>query len=263
MTSNNVLTILTATILFSILTCVLSTTVPKPGADPTLRKARRPKFQLPMVHTMRKRKGKRKGPEFDGDGDSDSNDGGSSKSGDGETACFPGTALVQTPLGRSARLSEVDVGDEIASVDSAFSRVFAFSHRVADTRHEFVRIATARGNLTATRGHFVHTPTGAKPAGSLRRGDFLVAASGDSVRIIDTRVVYGRGLYNPHTLTGDIVVDGFRATCFTTAVPLVPAQSLLAPFRWLFRFVSTDALSTFVQKGVPASAASCFRVVLK
>jgi hypothetical protein len=47
------------------------------------------------------------------------------------------------------------------------------------------------------------------------------------------------GLYNPHTLTGQIVVDGVLASCYTRAVHPAIARLLLSPLAMLYRMAST------------------------
>ncbi len=46
---------------------------------------------------------------------------------------------------------------------------------------------------------------------------------------VDT--VWERGLYNPQTAAGDIVVDGFVASTYTTFASPRAAHALLAPLR--------------------------------
>ncbi|OSX78134.1 hypothetical protein BU14_0120s0017 [Porphyra umbilicalis] len=47
--------------------------------------------------------------------------------------------------------------------------------------------------------------------------------------VVAVERVTARGLVHPHTLAGDIVVDGVRASGLTTAVPLAVSAALLAP----------------------------------
>jgi Hint module len=46
--------------------------------------------------------------------------------------------------------------------------------------------------------------------------------------------VWREGLFNPQTLHGDVVVDGLRASSYTTAVEPAVAHRLLWPLRVLF-----------------------------
>ncbi len=42
------------------------------------------------------------------------------------------------------------------------------------------------------------------------------------------------GLFNPHTMQGDIVVNGIKTSSFTTLVAPALAQSLMWPVRMLY-----------------------------
>lgn len=210
-----------------------------------VRKPRRPKIDGPDVDG-----------EADSEGASEGEDGMSSS--DANAACFPGSARVTTSTGQIVALSRLQVGTDVATAAGEVSRVFAFSHRQPAIHHPFVRMVTAVGNLTATEGHFVHTGAGVMRAGSVRKGDCLITASGDAVPVRFVRIVRDVGLFNPHTFSGSIVVDGFRATCFTEAVPIAPAQSLLAPFRWVYAAARSDLLTWFCYSGAPSWATRLF-----
>lgn len=161
--------------------------------------------------------------------------------------CFPASGVVTLRSGNKVQLWQLAVGDEVAVASNEFSSVFAFAHKVLKTRRSFIRLSTARGNLTATRGHFIFTNSGAKLAASITRNDFLVAADGTFVPVLSTSVVQDFGLFNPLTVAGVVVVDGFRSTCYALDVPVAAAQCLLTPFRWLFQFFHIDILSSVCQ----------------
>lgn len=116
-----------------------------------------------------------------------------------------------------------------------------------------MRLTTARhGSLTLSSGHLVYVGGVAVPAGSVAVGDVLAAvAAAPPLEAADaacagggpptattpaacrapaapaglvaapvTRVsrVWAAGLYHPHTLTGEPLVDGFHVSAMTTAV---------------------------------------------
>ncbi|GAB0489414.1 hypothetical protein MMPV_000633 [Pyropia vietnamensis] len=132
---------------------------------------------------------------------------------------------------------------------STSSPVFMWSHRTAGGYHPFVRLTTARhGSLTLSAGHLVYVGGVAVPAGSVSVGDVLAAvanplavdptcaatlpttkaaakcgvfaSAGGLVPAPVTRVtrVYAAGLYHPHTVIGEPLVDGFHVSAMTTAV---------------------------------------------
>ena len=62
-------------------------------------------------------------------------------------------------------------------------------------------------------------------------GDALSGAGGN-VTAVATE--WAEGFYNPHTMTGDIVVDGILTSTYTDAVAPSLAHALLWPVRMLY-----------------------------
>jgi len=75
--------------------------------------------------------------------------------------------------------------------------------------------------------------------------------------------VQRRGLYNPLTLHGDLIVDGYRVSTFTTDVPPVVGAVLSAPLRALYVVMglSTTLLEAGVDRLAPLGAAVATVVV--
>jgi len=90
--------------------------------------------------------------------------------------------------------------------------------------------------LTLTDGHMLLVNGEMKEARYLRVGD-VVERPNRGVETIQNikRNVVKTGLYNPHTASGSIVVNGIVCSTFTNAVMDSAANALLAPLRSLFR----------------------------
>jgi len=166
--------------------------------------------------------------------------------GDDDDVCFPASAQVELDTGRTVTMDQLAVGDNVRVSADAFSRVFLFTHEIATGSFGFVKLTTASAaSLTVTRSHYVYANGKMTAAGAVKLGDKLElvgAAKCDIVTAISP--ITETGLYNPQTLHGDIVVNGIRASTFTTAVEPRVASALLAPLRALFRAtgVSTSVL---------------------
>lgn len=157
---------------------------------------------------------------------SDENDG---------SVCFPSTATVSTRAGEKL-MRDVAIGDELHVGEGAFSPVFAFTHRDADAKHTYTRLTTESGAaLTLTSSHYLYSNGALVSASSVRAGDILTLASGVTSPVASVGRVKGTGLYNPQTVSGDIVVDGILASTYTTAVEPALAHAALAPLRALAR----------------------------
>lgn len=183
---------------------------------------------------------------------SDDTDG--NRNDDNASACFPAAASVQLESGKKLPIEHLKVGDRILVALNTYSEVFMFSHADHSATTRFVQIHTARqteGPLVISSGHYVHVSgRGLVAASAIRQGDkVVVARSNAKMSLIpqnssvytsampkeDTVVgisrKYDRGLYNPHTLAGDIVVNGIVCSTFTTAVRPAFANKVLIPLR--------------------------------
>lgn len=169
-----------------------------------------------------------------------------------EPACFPAAATVVTPARGVVRMDALRVGESVvADAAGAASPVYLFTHADDVAAAPFVRLTTVNGSaLTASSGHYLLVrPAGAVGAGwqltaaaAVAAGDILAKAGGGGESVASTAVVTARGLYNPHTLAGTIVVDGFVTSTHTTAVAPALAAAALAPVRAAFRWGGTGAV---------------------
>lgn len=176
-----------------------------------------------------------------------------------DDVCFPADATVQRRDGAVVPLSAVAVGDELrvaaGAGAEAWSRVYMFSHRLLGGDRPFVQLTTASGAvLTATASHLVYASGALVPAGVVAVGDALEvvdAATGQAVSspVVAARRVVRAGLVNPHTLHGDLVVDGVRASTWTTAVAPGVASALLAPARAVWRLGGVDPSGGVLEGG--------------
>ena len=186
--------------------------------------------------------------------------------GDDAAACFPASAAVTTAAGATVRMADVAVGDELRTGPASTSAVYTWSHRLPAGRHPFVRLTTADGRaLTASPGHLVYANGVLTAAADVAIGDTLPAVAANAsltslsmsssaaaataaaeaatpARVVAVDRVVADGLFHPHTLDGDLVVDGFVVSTWTTAVPVAAARAALAPlaavYRWTGRSVS-------------------------
>lgn len=153
-------------------------------------------------------------------------------------------------------MSDLRIGDEVLVGAGQFSPIIGFSHRAHWQRAEYVRVHTTSGHrVVATTQHVLYIVQDnervATAAENIVIGDRLpVMKDGQEISSVVTYVeknVESVGLFNPHTLSGDIVVDGIVCSTYTKHVPMYMAHGLLTPIRAAYRMVST--LSTVVSGG--------------
>jgi Hint module len=101
----------------------------------------------------------------------------------------------------------------------------------------FVTLRTEAGaSLSASPGHYIYINGNLATALTAVVGDELWLADGSSTRIVAINHERLRGLYNPQTLHGDLIVDGVVVSTYTTAVePRFAHAALLGPARALYR----------------------------
>eukprot|EP00042_Codosiga_hollandica_P043433 m.411256 g.411256 ORF g.411256 m.411256 type:complete len:245 (-) comp56552_c0_seq6:132-866(-) len=149
--------------------------------------------------------------------------------------CFPEDATVQLENGDTKTMAQLAVGDKVLVGPNLFSEVYMFSHKNTDATSSFVTLTTsANQSVSLTADHYTYANGKLMTAGSVKVGDVLLAADGSEVTVTAVSSTTGRGLYNPHTLQGDIVVNGIKTSSYTAAVSPGLAHSLLWPIRMLY-----------------------------
>jgi uncharacterized surface protein with fasciclin (FAS1) repeats len=178
------------------------------------------------------------------------------KKGDGGKACFPSSAVVHLADGSELPMAQLLAGHEVKTAADEHSPVFLFTHRQLDGLHEFVRIESESGHaLSLSANHYVYANGKLAAADAVRVGDVLSTLDGAS-RVRRVGTVMERGLVAPHTLHGDIVVNGVRASSYTRSVHPRVAHVLLAPVRAVVRAgLATEPLGGLFYDGADRLAA--------
>lgn len=158
-------------------------------------------------------------------------------------SCFPASARLTMADGTWRTMRDLRVGETVVTGLGTASVVFAFSHRDRSAVVQFVRAtystfsANITHSLTASPSHLVYAlRQGSQqlvPMSLLEVGDALIGVDGCARQVVKTVRIVSKGLYNPHTLSGDIVVDGILVSCYTTALSPMAATGALFPLRVL------------------------------
>ena len=110
-----------------------------------------------------------------------------------------------------------------------------FSHRLEEASYNFIELKTATTTLAITPNHFLYVNGELREARFVSAGDNLTLASGEQDTVLSVGRVQKDGIFNPHTLQGDIVVDGVLTSTYTSAFSPTLAHVVLAPLRALYR----------------------------
>lgn len=164
-----------------------------------------------------------------------------------EATCFPADATVTLAGGETRRMDELSIGDEVHVGNGKTSHIFAWTHWDAKYKsNSYVRIIAGDKTLTVTPTHFVYLNGRTVAAENVKKGDVLFGADEDEhLQVSNVSRVAATGLYNPQTTHGDIVVDGFLVTTYTTAIRPNAAHAFLAPLR-----AGYSAISSMLSFGV-------------
>ncbi|OSX69691.1 hypothetical protein BU14_1265s0001 [Porphyra umbilicalis] len=174
-----------------------------------------------------------------------------------EDSCFPATAAVRLADGSVKMMADVAVGDALHVGHGAHSDVYAWSHKLVDRAAEFVAITTTAGEaasspLLLSPSHYLYVGGALAAASSVRPGDALTDGAGAPLTVASVSVVTRTGVFAPHTLHGDLVVNGVRVSTYTRAVHPAVAHALLAPLRVAYRLGVKDPAGAWLYAGRPA-----------
>lgn len=189
--------------------------------------------------------------EGDNESTADSEDGSDDSEADrgeaGESLCFPAAALVQLSNGAEVRMDELEIGDKVRVDSTSFSEVYMFTHRMREKMATFTRLRTTTNDIRLTNGHMLYANDRLVPAAAVKVGDVLRTGAGSRSTVIEVTTTVERGVYNPQTIHGDIVVDGIVTSTYTRSIEPVTAHSMLSPLRALWGATKEDHFSRFFE----------------
>ena len=149
--------------------------------------------------------------------------------------CFPADATVTLESGAVKTMAQLAIGDRVLVGKNSFSEVYMFSHRNIDADSSFVQVAAENNTtLRLTLDHYLYVNGKLATAKTVTPGDQLLAANGDAIKVLSVSAVRASGLYNPHTLHGDIVVDGVCTSTYTASIAPALAHAALWPVRMAY-----------------------------
>lgn len=156
--------------------------------------------------------------------------------------CFPATAKLTLADGTQQSMEHFSAGTRILATKNAadghghISTVYAFSHKDAASHSDYVRISTVSGHSIAlSPGHYLYVNGNLMTARSVVPGHYLETSQGNPTRVVAVDREVSRGLFAPHTMHGDLIVDNIRVSSYTQALHPAVAHRLLAPLRILHR----------------------------
>eukprot|EP00184_Porphyridium_aerugineum_P001795 CAMPEP_0184699186 /NCGR_PEP_ID=MMETSP0313-20130426/5543_1 /TAXON_ID=2792 /ORGANISM="Porphyridium aerugineum, Strain SAG 1380-2" /LENGTH=1093 /DNA_ID=CAMNT_0027158233 /DNA_START=275 /DNA_END=3556 /DNA_ORIENTATION=- len=174
--------------------------------------------------------------------------------------CFPAYATVRLESGKEVRMDDLVVGTKIqvpgkSSGKVALSEVYLFGHRLFERYAEYVVIRLDNGkSLSVSPNHYVYVDGGKqlRLASRVEVGDALLLDNGQNALVLGAERRLEKGVFNPHTLHGDMFVDGVKVSSYTSAVPPVMGHILLAPVRAMYRLYQWNMLGGHLENSLPS-----------
>jgi len=142
-------------------------------------------------------------------------------------------------------MDELQIGDAVKVADGTYSKVYSFGHKQLSANGTYLQILTEtmtkKHRLEITAYHLLYkfvdeslTSTKLALAQDIQVGDLLVTATGLPSRVLSIGSVEGNfGLYTPITVSGDILVNGLLASCYTSVDCLEGLVSSDQVLHWL------------------------------
>ena len=182
-------------------------------------------------------------------GNSTSTDEDSSSESNSGPPCFPASSTAQLLNDRRLRMNQLSIGDFVLCNDQQqYSPIIGFSHQDNSVMRAFRRVILDSGDvLVATHGHYVYRKGDTHDTDLVRMDevnidDIMILANGSKSCVVHTEDVVDRGLYNPQTACGDIVVNSVVVSAYTTAIKPSAAHALLLPARVATCFESSTSI---------------------
>ena len=197
----------------------------------------------------------------------------------GPLSCFAGNSTVTLESGSRKKVSDLQVGDSVLTVDEnnrlVFSPVILHLHRSPQENGKFRVLRTNTGqSLLLTPQHLVYRKQQCGPediahqngnikhfqpvfASDVKKGDFVLVhdldkglKSGVVATVEETEQV---GVYAPLTAQGNLVVDDILASCYSDFDSHELQHVAFSPLRWMYMLSELSPFSKLKLNDVDSS----------
>lgn len=133
-------------------------------------------------------------------------------------------------------MDKLQVGDRVLVAPGKYSEIYLFTHRLAEATVQVVKLTVAHGDqpLRLTPSHYIYVNGSLAAAHTVQPGDKVTLSNGTQAAVATVTRELADGLFNPHTLHGDVVVDGIITSTYTQGIAPGLAHAALWPVRALY-----------------------------
>jgi len=171
--------------------------------------------------------------------------------------CFSALNKVEVQGKGLVPISNLEIGDMIRAGNDAFSPVLGFGKRQHDKIAQYLQLFSEGLEdtpLELTHDHMVFVSGKFVAASEVRVGDLL-----GTHRVVAIKEVLRRGAYAPVTESGDLVVGGVLASCYTSMLDYslfdrhAAFHAFMAPFRagWISRWSYDEDRAVWIRQWCP------------
>lgn len=213
--------------------------------------------------------------------------------------CFAGTSTVTTSSGKVKKMSEVQIGDSIQTINGKTGEVcnetvYAWLHRDEKLTAVFEEVeiepfenggssgnnnnsSSSRSTLIISSDHLIYNATTGSivPVHELKVGEYVYVTDRngkgevggvEAKRITRKSLVTSKGVYAPVTRSGNIIVNNIVCSCYAK-VDFIKSHELIhkvmLPLRIKAKLASTVGLKREVQEGFNSYVKLLISLVVK
>ncbi|KAK6186136.1 hypothetical protein SNE40_008233 [Patella caerulea] len=181
-----------------------------------------------------------------------------------DCCCFASNTYVKKREGK-VYIDTLKEGDEVLVIHEdgtlGYSEIWCLAHKNPDKETTFLEIRTESRQVQISPKHFIVLGKGDTTdmvmANQVKAGDLLVVCDEDGhigrEPVLSIEEIDGKGIYNPFTKEGTLLVNGILASCYAEFKPAI-AHKVLAPFRAIYDMtpkIVMDGIMTPNADGVP------------
>lgn len=163
--------------------------------------------------------------------------------------CFAANTMVIVKDRGIIPMIELKTGDWVLGANNEWVQIVSWMHRDTTATLDFTVVYFESGNATLSPDHFIFIENENGDvidirADKVQPGNILIGKDGEKLIVerIDT-ITYDTGIYAPLTSSGEIIIDGVLASCFTEV-------DLPKPFMKNSHFLGNAA--TFITRNWPS-----------
>ena len=135
----------------------------------------------------------------------------------GTGGCFAGGQKVESKTRGIINIENIEIGEYIKT-QNGWSRVYAWHMYTKNTSMEFVVVKHSNGELVLSDLHFIYVNNKPIVAKDIKINDTIIY-KGEEVVVTEVTTKVSKGIYNPYTINGKIIVNNINCSVYPVCHP--------------------------------------------